>query len=95
MKKYEIMYILRANLEQEAIKAEIDYVGTRFTKNGSKVLETKEWGLRDLAYEIEHSKKGYYVWSLVEATPEAIESFNRAARYSEKIIRHIVVVDGE
>ena len=70
MKKYEIMYILRANLEQEAIKAEIEYV-------------------------IEHSKKGYYVWSLVEATPEAIESFNRAARYSEKIIRHIVVVDGE
>ena len=39
MKKYEIMYILRANLEQEAIKAEIDYVGTRFTKNGSKVLD--------------------------------------------------------
>ena len=36
-----------------------------------------------------------HVWNLVEATPEAIEEFNRLAGYSETIIRHIVVVDGE
>ena len=95
MKKYEIMYILRSNLEQEAIKAEVEGVNAIFTKNNSKVLESKEWGLRELAYEIAKSKKGYYVWNLVEATPEAIEEFNRIAGYSETIIRHIVVVDGE
>ncbi len=95
MKKYEIMYILRSNLEQEAIKAEVEGVNAIFTKNNSKVLECKEWGLRELAYEIQKSKKGYYVWNLVEATPEAIEEFNRLAGYSETIIRHIVVVDGE
>ena len=95
MKKYEIMYILRSNLEQEAIKAEVEGVNEIFTKNNSKVLECKEWGLRELAYEIQKFKKGYYVWSLVEATPEAIAEFNRLAGYSETIIRHIVVVDGE
>lgn len=95
MKKYEVMYILRSNLEQEAIKAEIAAVNTIFTSNESKVLECKEWGLRELAYEIERSRKGYYVWLLVEATPKAISEFNRIAGYSEKIVRHIVVVDGE
>ena len=95
MKKYEVMYILRSNLEQEAIKSEIDNVNNIFTSNGSKVLECKEWGLRELAYEIEHNKKGYYVWCLVEATKEAVNEFNRIAGYSETIIRSIVVVDGE
>lgn len=89
------MYILRSNLDAEAIKAEVEAAKNIFTANASNVLECKEWGLRDLAYEIEHNKKGYYVWMLVEATVEAINEFNRIAGYSEKIIRHIVVVDGE
>ncbi len=91
MKKYEIMYILRSNLEQEAIKAEVEAAKNIITSNNSKVVDVKEWGLRELAYEIEHNKKGYYVVMNVEATKEAINEFNRIAGYSEKIIRHIVV----
>lgn len=91
MKKYEIMYILRSNLETEAIKAEVEAAKNIITSNNSKVLDVKEWGLRELAYEIEHNKKGYYVVMNVEATKEAINEFNRIAGYSEKIIRHIVV----
>ena len=85
------MYILRSNLETEAIKAEVEAAKNIITSNNSKVLDVKEWGLRELAYEIEHNKKGYYVVMNVEATKEAINEFNRIAGYSEKIIRHIVV----
>ncbi len=85
------MYILRSNLEQEAIKAEVEAAKNIITSNNSKVVDVKEWGLRELAYEIEHNKKGYYVVMNVEATKEAINEFNRIAGYSEKIIRHIVV----
>ncbi len=95
MTKYEVMYILRSNLDAEATKAEVEAAKAIFTSNASNVLECKEWGLRELAYEIEHNKKGYYVWMLVEATVEAINEFNRIAGYSEKIIRHIIVKDGE
>lgn len=95
MKKYEVMYILCPSLDAESTKAEVENAKAIFTNNGSTVLECKEWGLRDLAYEIEHNKKGYYVWMLVDATKEAVNEFNRIAGYSEKIIRHIVVVDGE
>ena len=91
MRKYEFMYILPSNLEQEAIKAEVEAAKNIITSNNSKVLDVKEWGLRELAYEIEHNRKGYYVVMNVEATKEAINEFNRIAGYSEKIIRHIVV----
>ena len=95
MKKYEVMYILRSNLDAESVKAEVEAQKAIFTSNDSKVLECKEWGFRELAYEIDHTKKGYYVWMLVEATKEAVNEFDRLARISEKLIRHIVVVAGK
>lgn len=95
MKKYEVMFILRSNLEHEAIKGEVENVKKIFTDHASNVLECKEWGLRELAYEIEHMRKGYYVWMLVEANNEAIAEFNRVIGYNENVIRHIVVKDGE
>ncbi len=95
MKKYEVMFILRSNLEQDVIKAEVANVSNIFTNNNSQVLEVKEWGLRELAYEIEKMRKGYYVWMKVEATPKAVEEFNRIVGYNENIIRYIVVKDGE
>lgn len=91
MKKYEIMYIVRSTLDQEAIAKEVAATKAIFTNNDSKVLEVNEWGLRELAYEIEKMRKGYYVVMTVEATVKAIEEFNRVVGYNENIIRHIVV----
>ena len=91
MKKYEVMFILRSNLEQEKIQKEIADVKNIFANNESSVLECKEWGLRDLAYEINHMRKGYYVLFNVEATAEACNEFTRRANISEDVIRHIVV----
>ncbi len=95
MKKYEIMYIIRPNLESEETKNVIATLSNIFTERQSEVLELKEIGLKDLAYEINHIKKGYYVWKLVNATTEAIDEFNRVVGITESVIRHIVVKDGE
>jgi small subunit ribosomal protein S6 len=95
MKKYEIMYIVRPTVESEDVKKIVAQFNDIFVNFNSKVLELKELGLKDLAYEIEHHKKGYYVWLLVEATPEAVAEFNRVVRIHEQVIRYIVVKEGE
>ena len=91
MKKYEVMYIIRPSVEEEAKKAIIAEINEIFTNNASKVAEVKEWGLRELAYEIDGETKGYYVLVNVEATPEAVKEFERVANIKETVIRHIVV----
>lgn len=91
MKKYEVMYIIRANLDESATEKVITEMSNAFTSNNSKVLECKKIGLKDLAYEIEKSKKGYYVLLNVEANSEALTEFNRRANISEAVIRHITV----
>jgi len=93
MKKYEVMYIIRPNLENDAIKETISAIAKIFTDRKCNIVETKDMGLKDLAYEIAGFKKGYYVWHLVEANNEAINEFTRIARINEDIIRDIVVKD--
>ena len=91
MKKYEVMYIIRPNLEEAGIKEVIASISKLFTDMKANIAETKEIGLKDLAYEIAGFKKGYYVWQLVEASKEAVAEFSRIARINEDIIRDIVV----
>ncbi len=91
MKKYEVMYIIRPTLDADSISKEIKNLNEIFTNNNSKVLEVNEWGLKELAYEIEKNHKGYFVVLTVEATVEAVNEFNRVVGYNENILRHIIV----
>lgn len=91
MAKYEVMYIVRANVDEEGIKNVNAEMMDAFTSNNSTVLECKELGLKDLAYEINHSRKGYYVLLNVEANAAACTEFTRRANINEFVIRHIVV----
>lgn len=93
MKKYEVMYIVRPNVEEEARKALIEEINTVFVTKNSTVDNVKEWGMRELAYEIKGETKGYYVLLNVTATPEAVKEFERIANIKENIIRYITVAE--
>lgn len=95
MRTYEVMYIIRPTVEAEQVKVLINTFNEVFTNFQSEVVEKKEMGLKDLAYEIDHHKKGYYVWLKVHANNEAIAEFNRIVRITEDVIRYIVVKEGE
>ena len=93
MKKYEVMYIIRPEVAEDARKALIEEVNAIFTSNASTVENVTEWGLRELAYEIKGCHKGYYVLLNVNATPEAIDEFTRGSNIKENIIRYIAVAE--
>lgn len=93
MKKYEVMFIVRPNLDEEARNALVAEIGEVFTNHASEVLNVKNMGLRELAYEIAGERKGYYVLLNVNATPEAVKEFERVANIKEAIIRYITVAE--
>ncbi len=92
MKKYEVMYIIKPSVEEEARKALIEDINSLFVKFNSTVENVNEWGLKDLAYEIDGNRKGYYVLLNVNATSEAVLEFNRVANIKEAIIRYIATI---
>lgn len=93
MKKYEIMYILKANLDDASRNELIGKLNDVLAVEGGTIDNVNEWGLRDLAYEINKEKKGYYV--VVEATVasnDVLAEFSRRAKLNVNVLRHIVVV---
>lgn len=94
MRKYEIMYILRADLDEAQRKDVMEKLAKIITDNGGKVEETSEaMGLRELAYPIKEQSKGYYVVLKVSMDNKAINEFNRLVRINPSVLRHLIVVE--
>lgn len=51
MNKYEIMYIIRPDLEEEARKEVVEYFNKVLTDNGAELENVDEMGMKRLAYE--------------------------------------------
>ncbi len=93
MRKYEIMYVIRPTVLEDDRKALIEELSEIFTSRGAEVTKVNEWGTRDLAYEIEKHKKGYYVVLDVVSNDEARIEFDRIVRIKESIIRYLILKD--
>jgi small subunit ribosomal protein S6 len=92
MNKYELIFIVKPDLEENQIKAVNDSIKTLLESKKATIVETKEWGQKELAYEINKYKTGYYFYYLVEEDgSDAVKEFDRVALINENIIRHIVV----
>ena len=91
MNKYEIMFIVKPDLEETAIKNEAESLKKVLTNLEAKIVEEKAMGQRELAYEIKKYKNGYYFLFVVEGSHEAIKEFDRLAGINENILRHLII----
>lgn len=93
MKKYEIMYILNANLTEEERTALQEKLHACFTNNGDTIeVNEKDWGLRELAYPINFQTTGYYTVVTLEAKDDTgIKEFRRNCRIDTNVLREMVV----
>ncbi len=92
MQRYDAMYIIRPNVDDEAKKALVAEIGKVLTDRGASNLEVKEWGMHKLAYEIDDFKDGYYVDMEFDLeNTEALNEYTRVCNIKDTIIRSIVV----
>ena len=93
MRKYDIMYILSANLTEEERVAIQEKLHGCLTANGDTVeVNEKDWGLRELAYQINFQSNGYYVVLSVEAKDDAgIKEFRRVCKIETNVLREMVI----
>ena len=90
--KYEIMFIVRPNLEEASVKEVAKNFEKVLADNGAKVTSSKDLGQKELAYEISGHKTGFYFLVNIEANDaKAINEFDRLALISEDVIRHLIV----
>lgn len=91
MSKYEVMYIINAGVEDDKRAALIESLNGIITREGGKVVNVNEWGIRDFAYRIDDMTKGYYVVVNFEADNAGVKEFDRLMRINPNVVRFLIV----
>ncbi|USS85951.1 30S ribosomal protein S6 [Fructilactobacillus cliffordii] len=90
--KYEITYIIRPDLDDAAKTALVERFDKILTDNGAKLIDSKDWSKRRFAYEIDGFNEGiYHVVNLTAEDSQAIDEFDRLAKFSDNILRQMTV----
>jgi len=91
MRKYEIMYIVKASLEDAVRNELIASLHGILTSNGGVISKQDDWGVKEFAYPIDFATRGYYMVLNVEAEPETIKEFDRLTRINTNVVRTLII----
>ncbi|ASS67633.1 MULTISPECIES: 30S ribosomal protein S6 [Paenibacillus] len=92
MRKYEVMYIIRPEAEQETVQALVEKFNG-IINNGGEVTKSDVLGKRRLAYEINKIRDGIYVLVHFNGTNEVINELDRVIKITDDVIRYLIVKD--
>ncbi len=91
MNHYETVFILNPVLSETQIEETVKKFEDFLIKNGAKMVAKENWGLKKLAYPIQHKKSGFYHLFEFTAPGEAIEPFELEFRRDERVMRFLTV----
>ena len=92
VRDYELMYIVRPDVDDDALRAAVDSVRTLVEGQGGEVRKTTMWGKRRLAYEVSHLRDGHYVIVEMRLDGSKVAAVERALRIHDAVFRHLLVV---
>lgn len=95
MNKYEIMFIVKADISEDEVKETVVSFEKVLTDMGGKIISSKDLGQKKLAYEIKKQVRGFYHVLNVECNSDAVKEFDRKALIDEKILRHLIIKEEE
>ena len=91
---YEALYILKPDLTEEQIAAQVERFKSVVEANGT-VSEVNEWGKRRLAYPIQDLMEGYYVLMTFTAAAAVPAELDRIFRITDGVMRSMIICKDE
>jgi small subunit ribosomal protein S6 len=90
MRHYEIVFLVHPD-QSEQVPAMIErYKGMIATGEG-RVHRLEDWGRRQLTYPISKVHKAHYVLMNIECDQKTLNDLTGAFRFSDAVLRHLVV----
>ncbi len=96
MRRYETIFILRSDAGEAQIKETSRRLEGIVTQGGGEMIETEEWGQRELAYRIRGERRGHYVRLDYVSPAAAMNEVERNLKLADPVLRYLsVLVDPE
>jgi small subunit ribosomal protein S6 len=95
VKKYELIFILKAELPDTEMTARVERVKEILSQHEGEITQENHWGVRRLAYEIQYESRGNYMFLKFKSKGTAVAELDRFLRLDDQVLRHLIVVDEE
>ncbi len=95
MRAYEVMFIVKADLDEEQTNGVIEKFKGIVEKTGGEVSKLDKWGKRKLAYEIKKNRDGFYVLMQINGEAETAAELDRVFRITDEVIKHMIIREEE
>ena len=92
MRRYELMLLLRPDLEDDKLQAAVEKVTRAIVNGGGSLSKVSPWGKRRLAYDIGRFREASYFLIHFDIEPSQVREIERGMLISEEILRHLVTV---
>ena len=89
MSNYETVFILNPVLSEDQMKDTVDKFVNVLKKADAKVVNIEHWGLKKLAYPIQHKSTGFYNLVEFSANPQTIHTLETEFRRDESVMRFL------
>lgn len=91
IRNYETAIVLRPDLDEEKREEIVERIKTVITANDGEINDIDEWGTRQLAYEIENYRTGYYAFINFNSSPDVLDHLEHNYRILGEIIRSLII----
>lgn len=91
MNKYELTIVLDGKVTSAQKKAKVAFIESLVSVNKGKIEKTEEWGVKDLAYKINKSTSGLYVYFELELMPSTVKEISDKIKLEDGILRYLIV----
>jgi len=96
LRRYETIFILRPDLGESAQKDSIKRFESIVSTTAGEIIETDEWGFRELAYHIKGERRGFYVRLDYGGNGATLNEIERNLKLSDAVLRYLsVLVDSD
>ncbi len=91
MRNYELVFVARPDLDENALNDVIQRVSNWITENSGQIDKVEQWGKRRLAYPIRKQNDGFYVLMNLNLMPAFVPQLERNLRYLEQVMRFLII----
>ena len=91
MNLYEHTIVARQDTGTAQIKLLTEKYSKIVEKNDGEIVQTEEWGLLNLAYDIKKNKKGIYMHFKIKGAGKIIEELEKNEAIDKNLLRYMTV----
>jgi small subunit ribosomal protein S6 len=91
IKQYETVFIATPVLSDIQMKEAVAKYTKLITDNGGEIVYEEDWGLKQLAYPIQHKTSGFYYLIEFKADPQFVANLETQYHRDERILRYLTV----